>query len=933
MKNMKTGLILCSILALSSTGSKAQINNDTIPVHVAFSTVEKQDLKGGISVVNLSEYMNRNYTTYSLDGMGAYTGGLTGNLWGMDGSLVLIDGVPRDAAWDISASEINQVTLLKGASAVALYGSRAAKGVILITTKRGKANENRIDIRANTGMFVPKSYPKYLGSAEYMTLYNEARVNDGLEPLYGDETIYNSLTGKNPYRYPDVDYYSSEYLKKMYNRSDVTAEISGGNERAQFYTNIGYWYANSLLDFGEAKNDRINRFNVRGNIDLKLNDFITSSVDATAIFYNSRNAHGNYWGAAANLRPNRFAPLIPIHMIEEFDDASLLLVQNSRYIIDGKYLLGGTQQDMTNPFASAYAQGYNEYAMRQFQFNAGIDADLRKVLQGLSFKTKFSVDYSNSYNQAYNNSYAVYEPVWSNYAGMDVINRLNKYNEDKSSGNQDLSGSWRQQTIAFSGQFDYVSCVNEVHNISAILAVAGFQRANSAEYHKISNANLGLQAAYNYKHKYYADFSGAVVHSAKLAPGNRDAFSPTLSLAWRLGREDFLSGSPIVDELKLTASAGILNTDLDISDYYLYKGYYTQTQGNWFGWGDGLVLTQSTNSRRGDNPNLNYAKRKEINGGFETSLFKKLLAVEMNFFVNRMDGLVIQAGTAYPGYFQTGWPESSFIPYINYNADERKGFDFNINLNKRVGQVDWTLGMAGTYFKSKAIKRDENFADAYQNRAGKPVDALFGLVSDGFYTTDEVTNRNVTQSFGEVKPGDIKYVDQNGDNIIDGKDEVFLGRAGWSGAPFNFGIHLTAKWKNFTLFALGTGNTGTYGIKSGSYYWVSGEGKYSAAVRDRWTEDTQNSATYPRLTTLNGDNNFRSSDFWLYETDRFNLSKVQLTYDIPKQILEKSFIRELSLYLSGSDLLVLSKERELMEMNVGGTPQSRFYNLGLKASF
>ena len=162
---------------------------------------------------------------------------------------------------------------------------------------------------------------------------------------------------------------------------------------------------------------------------------------------------------------------------------------------------------------------------------------------------------------------------------------------------------------------------------------------------------------------------------------------------------------------------------------------------------------------------------------------------------------------------------------------------------------------------------------------------------------------------------------------------VYLGRAGWYGTPLTLGVNFTAKWKNFTFFALGTGNFGAYAMKNNSYFWVYGNRKYSEVVRNRWTEDTKDTATFPRLTTESGSNNFRDSDFWMYKTDRFNLAKVQLTYDLPKSFLQNSFIHGISTYVSGSNLLTISKEREILEMNVTSAPQTRFYNLGVKAVF
>jgi len=398
-------------------------------------------------------------------------------------------------------------------------------------------------------------------------------------------------------------------------------------------------------------------------------------------------------------------------------------------------------------------------------------------------------------------------------------------------------------------------------------------------------------------------------------------------LGWLLSGEDFLKGSSVVDHLKLTGSAGIVNTDVDINNYYLYNAVYVPTA--YFGWYDGSS-NQATSISRGANNNLTYAKRKEINLGFEGSLFNKVLDFQATAFSITKDGLPVQRYSLYPNYFYTGYPASSFVPYVNYGSDRYQGFDFQINVHKKLGEVNLIIGVAGTFVATKALKRDELYADSYRNRVGQPTDAIFGLQSEGFFNSqDDITN-HAAQKFGVVKPGDIKYKDQNGDGYIDDRDEVKIGQ--WS-SPFTGGMNLSAQWKGFTLFVLGNVQVGGTGMKSNSYYWVYGASKYSAVVRDSWTEATKNTATYPRLTTLSGDNNFRSSDFWTYSTDRINLSRVQLTYSIPKEILKNFFVKGLDIYASGSNLLTIAKNRDIMELSVGSAPQTRFYNLGIKAEF
>ena len=358
MKHIYRRFILSAVLVFPvviSAGAQelagdnaSSLQNDSL-VQVAFRKVSQNNLLGGASVVNVEELTKKNYNTWSLTDMQGYVGGYNGNsLWGMDEKLILVDGVPRNIDY-ISPTEISQITFLKGAQAVVLYGSRAAKGVIMITTKRGKSTDLQVDVRANTGFYVAKSYPEYLGSAEYMTLYNEARANDGLGALYSAEDIYHYGSGENPYRYANVNMYSSDYIKKAYNRSDVTAEISGGNHRAHFYTNINYLRSNDVFKIGEAKHNGTNGLNIRGNVDLTLNDFITAYVNAKVSFYSRRSANGSYyWSAASTLRPNRISPLIPLSYIDANAASAWDLVANSNNIVDGKYFLAGTQSDMTN---------------------------------------------------------------------------------------------------------------------------------------------------------------------------------------------------------------------------------------------------------------------------------------------------------------------------------------------------------------------------------------------------------------------------------------------------------------------------------------------------------------------------------------------------------------------------------------------------------
>jgi hypothetical protein len=646
------------------------------------------------------------------------------------------------------------------------------------------------------------------------------------------------------------------------------------------------------------------------------------------VFYDARMANGNYWSQAAIIQPHRYSPLVPIDSVQQSSESSQALITTCRNIIDGKYMLGGSQEYLTNPIADVYAAGYNTYTSRQFQYNAGVDIDLNKAINGLSFHGQMGIDYSNSYVESINNEYAIYLATWKDYDSSDSIATLTKYNLDKHTGTNNLSDNWNEQVVDFNVHFDYIRTVQQKHNFSAMILAAGLRSRQTGDYQYSTNANLGLEAGYNYDHTYYIDFSSAVVNSTKLSKEKRVAFSPTIKLAWVLSNEAFLSKSSVVDRLKISASAGIINTDLDLPAYYLYNAKYASTA--WYSWSDATYTSQATTASRGENKNLTYSKRKEINFGIEGSLFGNMLDFQTNVFFIKKDGIPVQSYTQYPVYFRTSWPETSFVPYTNYEANSYKGFDFQLVVNKNVGEFYLSLGAAGTYIVSEALVRDEVYEDSYRNRAGKPTDAIFGLQNEGFFIDQKDIDEHAVPKFGEVKPGDIKYKDQNGDNVIDERDEVMIGR--W-GSPFSFGLHFTAQWKEFTLFVLGTSQFGGTGIKSGSYYWVYGDTKYSEVVRDSWTEETKNTATYPRLTTLSGDNNFRYSDFWTYSTNRIDISKIQLTYSLSDKLFENSFIKGINVYVSGANLLTFAKNKDIMELNVGSQPQTRFYNLGVKAIF
>ena len=928
-------------------------------VHVAFRDKDPDHLLGGISYVDMEELQKKDYTMGSLEDTYALVGGWNGNnLWGMDNDrldtndnsnlpLVIIDGVKRPSN-NVLPSEIEQITFLKGAQAVVLYGAKAAKGAILITTKRGKVDGLQIVANANTGWHVAKEFPEYLGSAEYMTLYNEACANDGLKARYTQMDIYNHASGSNPYRYPNVNYYSDEYIRKVYNRSEGTLEIQGGGARAHFYTNINYYRAEDLINFGLAKENYTDRFSVRGNVDLVVNKVISGFANASATFYNANKNKGDFWSEASTMRPNfpeNAAPLIPIDMVDPNASKALAILGKSLNLLDGKYFPGGTKTTQQNAIASCYFGGKTTDVSRQFQFDAGIIYDMNKFVRGLSFKTLFAIDYAANYSLSYDNKYAVFIPTWSNYGAQNNIVALAQQGDEIVTGHMSMGNTSYRQTITWNGHFDYDHTFAGKHHVNGILLANMFTTTRSGQVHRYANANLGLEIGYDYMGRYFADVALAGVHSARLPEGHREAISPSFTIGWNLAKEKFMEGS-FVDDLLLSASYSNLNEDIDVymgdNSYYIYEPLWS-TGGSSFYWNEGTTtdLTFSTMSK---NPSLDFIHRKEFSINLRGSFFNKLITTDITFFNTDMDGFITQSPTMFPSYLQGGLSGSSFKPAINNDVQNRKGIDFSVKVQKQFGQVFAALGVVGTYLKTEYTKYDQIKEYEYQRAEGRPLDAIWGYRCLGFYNVGDFDYNSESGKYtlrkdlpkpgigGTIQPGDLKYEDVNKDGIIDDKDQVNLGKWGTYGSPFTFGVNLTLKYKNFTLFVLGNGQFGAYGMKNSSYYYMSGESKYSVNARGRWTQATADMATHPRLTTLSSANNAANSTFWLYSTDRFNLRKVQLTYDFPTDMFKGKWVKALSVYVNGNDLLTISKNRQLLETSVGYAPQTRFYNLGVKVT-
>lgn len=881
-----------------------------------FKKTKEEDVTSSSStyVPGVITYNNTQSISDFIDGFLPGVMGIN-NIRNLGNVLYVVDGIPGRDISSLTADEVERISVLKDVNALVLYGSQGRNGAIVITTKRGVEGRNRVSVSASYDVKTPVKYPTYLGSARYMQLYNEARMNDGLTALYDEDVIQNTMDGLNPYKYPDVDFYSDTYLKPYTFQTNVSSTFSGGNDRVSYFVNMDHKYIGTLEKLNPDANKGRNQFKIRGNLDFQINDWISSTVDISAYLDYNRRAHARSLDAGTTFRPNLYSPLIPTSYVSSIIGDQLSAIQT----YDG-YLLGGSvSYTGITPVADIYARGYVKSFQNLNQVANTLNFDLSSITKGLSAKTFLSLDYFNSYNLTINNIYNFYQPVWEN----DSIVALNALGQaDRKDQTENASSTGFNFLIGAYAQLNYTKQINKDHIFNAALLGYTNSLILNRQVQKDKQSHLALSAAYSFRKKIFADFSSAYSHSIKLAENNRGGFSPTFGLGYLISEEDFLKDHPVIDHLKVKASGGILKTDINIDGYFLAQETYNLTPGS-FTWADGQRSSARTILNRGQNLALDFEERKDRSVGFETSLFKSLF-LEMNYFEMTFGNKVTQlSNTVYPSFY------SAFTPWSNYNEDRYKGVELNANFTKSIGKVTAKIGVNYLNINTEVVKYDEMVQYDYLSRIGQPSSAILGLVSDGFYNSSDFTAEAPVPVFGEVSAGDLKYLDLNGDGLIDNNDRTFIGKSSFSHA---LGINLMLKYRSVSLFMLGRGRFGADGMRNGDYYWVDGDTKYSEVVLGRWTPETAETATYPRLSSKANSNNFRNSTFWLYDKSYFDIDRVQLTYEFNERICSSLGLENLSINISGTNLVKFAPHREYLELNVGGNPQFRSFMIGLRTS-
>lgn len=818
------------------------------------------------------------------------------------GLFIVIDGFQSTEAYfqQLTPQEIESITLLKDASATAIYGSKGANGVLLITTKRGASDKIKINFSIQSGFQQPLRLPEFLGAYDYATLYNEALVNDGKSPFYTPMDLEAYKTGNDPIFHPDVDWYGT-ILRKAAPITNYNFTASGSNEYFRYFVLLNvlddrslYRKAGNVSDF--SKNGTYTRYNFRTNIDVKLSKRLQGAVTLGGTIEDktnpgtSENTSGMF-DLMSSIAPNAF----PV------------------YVSTGMY--GGNSM-YSNPLGDLMQTGYTSYNGRSLQAIFQLKGDLGFITPGLSVNGAVGF---NTYFKSYSKKSRQYARYSVDRDNADEIIYTTYGQNTSLAGDESSSSQWRDYSLQAS--LNYNRTFNGLHNIDAIYLGSYNDYVVTGTDLSYKNIAMGGRVTYSYDKRYIGEFSFGYNGTENFPKGHRFGFFPAGSLGWILSNEAFLKGNPILNYLKLRASYGIVGNDNIGGIRYMFDQYYD---------GYGYHLGNSNNVQDGlvqgklANPDVTWEKEKKFNVGFEATLVNKI-DVSFDYFIQKRSNILSQPYRTVPDYLGISRPD------INIGKVGNKGLETSIRYNG-IGKKDLTYFVETSlwYAKNKVVYNAEAIQEnEYLYGTGRIVGQPFVLEAIGFFKDEDDILKSPTQTFTDVRPGDIKYKDQNKDGKIDSNDYYPIGYT--SMPQITLGLHggITFKGFDMDIFFQGAANRTVY--CGGKYYHAfQNDAKVSSIALGRWTPETAETATYPRLSSENNLNNYQASSFWQKNGNFLKLRSLEIGYTLPFQLSRKINLEKVRIFANGTNLFSLDHMDGFTDPEtMSGYPALRTISFGL----
>ena len=815
-------------------------------------------------------------------------------------AMILVDGFERNNIDDLNIEDIESFSVLKDASATAIYGSKGANGVILITTKHGKAGKININVKGEASYNTRTITPKFIDAPTYANLLNEARVTRNLAPQYQPEELALIRSGLDPDFYPNVDW-SKLLLKNgaMSYRADLS--MSGGGNTARYFVSLSYVEDQGMYNTDETlrkkydTNANYKRWNYRMNVDI--------DVTPTTIIK---------LGVSGNLNKRNSPGLGDQYLWSELFGFNAL---SSPVLYSNGYVPAyGNNIHQMNPWVSSTRTGYNEEWDNNIQTNVTVDQKLDFITKGLSFTGRFGYDTYNSNHIYYRLQPAMYRANSRDSQGNIIWDKLfEETSMSQTSGGDGSRHEFLEALLRWERTFD------KLHNFSAVSRFTQDERIQTRNIgtdikNSVSKRNQGLagQLTYNYALRYFIDFNFGYNGSENFADHHRYGFFPAFSLAWNVAEEPLIKKVlPWLNMFKLRYSWGKVGNDNMGRFPYLYTLDYTPNIG--YNWGSNLAsgTIPGIHYTQMASPNVTWEVARKTDFGFDFVAFDNKFSLTMDYFHEKRTGIFIQR------MFLPDITGLESYPWANVGAVKSKGFDGNFQYKDHIGEINWTVRGNITYSKNTILERDEeNNVYAYQYGKGYRVNQQRGLIALGLFRDYDDIRNSPKQSWGTVQPGDIKYKDVNGDGIVDDGDRVAIGATDTPSLIYGLGASVSWRGFDFNLHFQGAGKY-TFLINSGAVNAFR-DGRWGNILQgitdNRWissdisgTKETENpNAPYPRLSYGYNLNNQQSSSFWLRNGRFLRLKNLDIGYTLPKPMVNTIHLESVRIYISGQNLITWS---------------------------
>lgn len=864
--------------------------------------------------------------------------------------LVLVDGVERSFN-DIDPEDIESLTTLKDASATAVYGVRGANGVILIKTKPGKVGKPTVSADYYESFTRFTKMVDLADGITYMNAANEAMRNDGIATKYTEDQIRNTIAGKDPYLYPNVDWLKEIFNDWGHNRR-VNVNVRGGSEKVAYYASVSYFNETGMtvtdknIDTYDSKM-KYSRYNFTTNLNIDVTP--TTKVEIGAQGY---LGEGNYPAISSADLYNAAMSISPVEYPKMF-------------FVNGEAFVPGTStnNNFNNPYSQATRRGYDNLTKNQIYSNLRVTQDLDMLTKGLKLTAMYAFDVYNEIHVHQDRAESTYNfldtSVPYDMNGQPILQRIYE-GSNVLSYKQETSGNKKTYLEA---SLNYDRTFNDDHRVSALFL---FNQQSKLLYPKgtledaIPYRMMGIagRATYSWKDRYFAEFNIGYNGAENFSPKHRFGTFPAFGVGWVVSNEKFWQPlSKAVSFLKIRYTDGKVGNS-EVSDrrfMYLDQMKENGDYGYKFGpngtkWSGYETVNMAVN--------LIWEESRKQDLGIDLKLFNDDLSIVFDLFKERRENILLKREHSIPSFL--GYNTSA--PYGNIGIIENKGFDGTIEYNKRINK-DWVIALRGnvTFNKDKWIQGElPEQKYEWMNQYGHNINGVKGYVAEELFTQTEIddmarweslsdANKAITpkpfaSQFGTVKAGDIKYKDLNNDGQIDAYDQTYISRGDVPTTVYGFGF--TVGWKDLSVGMMFQGVAGAERVLNGSsvnpFNGGGGSGNLYSNIGDRWTEENPDqNAFYPRLSygseTTSNINNFQKSTWWVRNMNFLRLKTLQISYNLPKPWVNKVHLKNAAVYVMGTNLFTLSRfklwDPELNTDNGASYPNTTSYSVGINFTF